>query len=602
MANVSLSLPGNVLHKESQTLEFDKIATFIGGNGSGKSTILKSIFDEKLNGTTYNDYKVVCFSSGQNESYSKGFGKYLNNERAKKNALKLDCFYYDKSWSSLLIFLATTSKNDGLVRNFLREKEYVTEDEYGQDATTTLNFNVKVDKSYINLVKQARDDESKGDTDVITNKAYYQTLYSFINNLIAENYVFEDPLEQRGVKLNQNSLSIVSFETDENTKFDSKVIFFTQAADNDYFIIKDTFNLNFTKTDQSNNDELFSLDDLSDGEYQLLFIFALIDLFDSENTLFLLDEADSHLHYRNIDRLWATFNIILGKVITTTHLLDSITKSGISRIKVIEDGKVQLDKDLKYLSNRLKDLSEINDTYHQVLSLSENLVFIDDENDWNIFKLLAIQRLARDNKEVQDMESKLSKFLAIKITSCYQSQTDTFADKKLFRLANFANFLDGHSHTTKNVYLICDRDEYPLINISSEKCPLLVRSDGVKKYNKDRLTCHVLSWKRREIKHYLISPTALGIDIEAINKEFDLGEKSKLVIGESGDYKANGAYNEKLASLSSPLVKGMLDPYINIDNYGFCIEKTKQFVSRIPKTEISEDIENMYNYLVARNE
>lgn len=602
MADVYLPLPGNVLHKDTQILEFEKIATFIGGNGSGKSTILKSIFDEKLKGSAYIDYKIVCFSSGQNETYSKGFGKYLSNERAKKNALNLDCFYYDKSWSPLLIFLATTSKNDGLVRNFLREKEYVSEDEYGQDATTTLNFNVKVDKSYINLVKQARDDEAKGETDVITDKAYYQTLYSFINNLIAENYDFEDPLEQRGVQLNQNSLSNVSFETDGNTQFDSKVIFFTQAADNDYFIIKDTFNLNFTKTDQRNNGELLSLDDLSDGEYQLLFIFALIDLFDSENTLFLLDEADSHLHYRNIDRLWATFNNILGKVITTTHLLDSITKSGISRIKVIDDGKVQLDKDLKYLSNRLKDLSEINDTYHQVLSLSENLVFIDDENDWNIFKLLAIQKLARNNKEVQDMESKLSKFLAVKATSCYQSQTDIFADKKLLRMANFANFLVGHSHTTKNVYLICDRDEYPLINISSEKCPLLVRSEGVKKYNNDRLTCHVLSWKRREIKHYLISPTALAIDIEAINNEFDLGEKSKLVAGESGDYKADGSYNEKLASLSSPLVKTMLDPYINIDNNGFCIEKTKQYVSRIPKTEISEDIENMYNYLVARNE
>ena len=69
MTTISLPLPVNVLHTQPQTLEFDKIATFIGGNGSGKSTILKSIFDEKLNGTSYQDYKIVCFSSGQNESY-----------------------------------------------------------------------------------------------------------------------------------------------------------------------------------------------------------------------------------------------------------------------------------------------------------------------------------------------------------------------------------------------------------------------------------------------------------------------------------------------------------------------------------------------------
>lgn len=51
MATISLPLPPNVLHDQPQELKFDKIATFIGGNGSGKSTILKSIFDEKLKGS-----------------------------------------------------------------------------------------------------------------------------------------------------------------------------------------------------------------------------------------------------------------------------------------------------------------------------------------------------------------------------------------------------------------------------------------------------------------------------------------------------------------------------------------------------------------------
>ena len=121
MPSISLNLQSNVLYDQPQTLEFDKITTFIGGNGSGKSTILKSIFDEKLKGTSYEDYKIVCFSSGQNESYSDNFSKYLNEERAKKNALNLDCFYYDKLWSMLLIFLATTSKQDGEVRTFLKQ-------------------------------------------------------------------------------------------------------------------------------------------------------------------------------------------------------------------------------------------------------------------------------------------------------------------------------------------------------------------------------------------------------------------------------------------------------------------------------------------------
>ncbi len=73
MAIVCLPIPKSDLYKQTQVLEFDKIATFIGGNGSGKSTILKSIFEDKLNGKNYQDYKVVCFSSGQNESYSNRF-------------------------------------------------------------------------------------------------------------------------------------------------------------------------------------------------------------------------------------------------------------------------------------------------------------------------------------------------------------------------------------------------------------------------------------------------------------------------------------------------------------------------------------------------
>ncbi len=59
----------------------------------------------------------------------------------------------------------------------------------------------------------------------------------------------------------------------------SIITFFTQAADNDYFFDKPTAQLNF-------KNDLF-VSDLSDGEYQILFIYALLDLFDDEDTLFL---------------------------------------------------------------------------------------------------------------------------------------------------------------------------------------------------------------------------------------------------------------------------------------------------------------------------
>ncbi|EPR5024750.1 AAA family ATPase [Vibrio fluvialis] len=603
MATISLPLPPNVLYKEAQQIEFDKIATFIGGNGSGKSTILKSIFDEKLKGSLYEDFKVVCFSSGQNESYSERFAHYLNNERKDKKALSLDCFYYDKSLAKLLVFLSTTGNQNGLVRKFLRHNDYVVENEFEEDGSTRITFDIKVDKAYVSLVEQAQKEEAQGNSDVMINKAYHLTLSNFINTLVDDSYDFSQPLELKTIQLNQSGLSNVSFETDEHTSFDSKIMFFTQAADNDYFVVKKSLNLEFLKVNGSSGEESkpLRLEDLSDGEYQLLFLYALVDLFDRENTLFLFDEADSHLHYKNIDHLWTTFNKISGRALTTTHLIDSISKSGIDKLKVIEKGEIKSGEKISYLASRLKELSEINNTQLKAMSIAENIVFMDDEDDWIIFKQLAIRKLAETEEKKAQMMSFLNKFIVIKQESGFEKDTQVFGHAKIKRLDNFVGYLEGHLHNTKNVYLICDRDEYLLNNIGTEKCKLLVQNNGTRKFNKNKLTSHLLSWKRREIKHYLVSPTALSNTVDDLNEIFDLGRKTGLSKGNPGDYDTNGKYNDKLASIESNLVKDLVDPYVK-DEVGFCSNKTQAFVNRIPKEEISEDIVEMYNYLVKTNE
>ncbi len=597
MPTTSLHLPSNVLHSQPQTLEFDKIATFIGGNGSGKSTILKSIFDEKLNGTTYEDYKIVCFSSGQNESYSSAFSDYLNKERADKNPLNLDCFYYDKLLSMLLIFLATTSKPDGEVRSFLRQYDYITESEFDEDESTKLSFNIKVDMQYTNLVKQSLEDEANGEENVRTNKSYHRTLDNFINTLVEENYDFTKSINTKNIQLSQDELSKVSFEEEEGSPFDSQVMFFTQASDNDYFIVKESFDLIFEKDGKT-----LHLDDLSDGEYQLLFLYSLIDLFDSENTLFLLDEADSHLHYKNIEKLWSVYDKSQGLIITTTHLLDSITKSGIERLKVIEVGQIKSGKKLTHLANRLKDLTEINNVKFQAISLCENIVLIDNENDWEQFKLLVKRKLSNSIKEEKDIEEKLSSFIPIKCNSGYEGKgKELFADKKISWLRNFTEYISGHSFKTKNIFLICDRDELTLPNIGiDDRCDLLVKNDINKKISTPN--AHLLSWKRREIKHYLLSYSALIDDISEIESKLDLGDKSKLIINSSCDNLSCGNYNEKLATIKSDTIKDIINPYVNNGDEGFCTLMTKAYIDTIPKEEISEDIENMYNYLVGENE
>jgi ABC-type cobalamin/Fe3+-siderophores transport system ATPase subunit len=616
MTVISLPLPGNVLHTSPQTLDFDKIATFIGGNGSGKSTILKSIFDEKLKpgSTLYQDYKVVCFSSGQNESYSERFASYLNTERKDKKALSLDCFYYDKSLAKLLIFLSTTSNQNGLVRNFLKQNNYIVESEFDEDETTKISFAVKVDKVYADLVKQAHKAEANGNSNVITNKAYHQTLSNFINTLIDENYDFSESLDLETVQLSQSTVSKVSFETDEHTSFDSKIMFFTQAADNDYFIVKSSFDIEFLKVAEveGEEDKVLRLEDLSDGEYQLLFLYALVDLFDRDNTLFLFDEADSHLHYKNIDNLWSTFHNISGKVITTTHLLDSISKAGIKKLKVVEGGFIQNNDSAFKLVQRLETLSEVQSIQFKLVSMYQNVVLMDHAHDWEIFKILVLRKLGVDEESTKRILQSLSNYICLSVSSGYKEEYEkkAFADNKIIWLRNFENhfkYLDCH---TRNVFMICDRDDYPINLIGTPKNPLIVnkhenftskRASNKKKANSKSLSStSLLSWKRREIKHYLLSQTALkGLCVDINIK---LHPNGQLNANNNGDLDDNGDFNDSLAKLSSKLIKGIIDPLVNKDGKGFCVEKTQNFVCRIPRKEISDDIVEMYNYLVTINE
>ena len=577
---------------------------------------MKSIFDEKLKpgSTLYEDYKVVCFSSGQNESYSERFANYLNTERNNKRALNLDCFYYDKSLAKILIFLSTAGNQSGLVRNFLKNNNYIVESEFEEDESTKISFKVKVEKAYIGQVEQAHKDEGKGNNDVITNKAYHQTLGNFINTIVDENYDFSEALDLKTIQLSQSTISNVSFETDEHTSFDSKIMFFTQAADNDYFIVKSSLDLEFLKVADVDGEEnkVLRLEDLSDGEYQLLFLYALVDLFDRENTLFLFDEADSHLHYKNIDNLWSTFHNISGKVITTTHLLDSISKAGIDKLKVIEGGLIQNNDSAFKLTQRLEALSEVQSIQFKLVSMYENVVLMDHAHDWEIFKILVLKKLGVDEESTKRILQTLSSFICLSVSSGYKEEYEKkkFADNKITWLSNFENHYKYLDCRTTNVFMICDRDDFPINLIGTPKNPLIVKkhenftpkkANNKKKENSKSLaSTSLLSWKRREIKHYLLSQTALNDQCVNINRKLHPHEQLKA--NNNGDLDDDGDFNDSLAKLSSKLVKSIIDPLVNREGKGFCVEKTQNFVCHIPREEISDDIAEMYNYLVTINE
>ncbi|MCC2594725.1 ATP-binding protein [Pusillimonas sp. MFBS29] len=597
---MELNLAPNPLHQNAQILRIDKVATLIGENGSGKSSILQSVFEQRLVGRDHKNLKIVCFSSGQNENYSQRFSAYLKKERQAGRGLSLDCFYFDKTWSKLLIFLTTAIKRNGKVRSFLVEHGYVTESQlHKDDLSTTFKCAFKVDKNYITRVQDALKREERGEVDTLRATPYFRSLESFITNLISRDYEFDEPLRKRSIDLTANDLIQVSFDYptqvqagddeaeagDPNAQamaidWDPEVAFFTQAGDNNYFIDKPSCKLIF-----SNNIEL---NQVSDGEYQLLFLYALIDLFDSENTLFLFDEADSHLHYKNVEKFWSILHNIQGHAITTTHLLDSISakENCIEHLKVVEKGRISEDNKIRQLINRLGVLSRAKSVEFEVCGKLPNIALLDDYNDWVIFTKLA----ARAGLEIV----RLSAVHAMKKSSSYATSNETFGKGKIDWLHGLSK-IESPLTTTK-IFMICDRDEAALewnvvngVQVNGQIYRDLL--NAVRWPQGMRVTPYLLAWKRREIKNYLLSYTALAQhNLLAQINNGDIAQRNHLQLHNPGD-------NNDIRRLN---VKDIINPLINTDSEGLDPEKLQAYIDLIPPEEISEDITKMYNFIIGQ--
>ncbi len=284
-------------------------------------------------------------------------------------------------------------------------------------------------------------------------------LLHFISTFYSRDYEFEQRITKHPIEIPANRLIEVSFDYprklqageedagEENaqaeiTSFDPEVSFFTQAADNDYFIDKKGYKLVFNGG--------IELDQLSDGEYQLLFLYALIDLFDAPSTLFLLDEADSHLHYKNVEKLWSLLHSIQGYAITTTHLLDSISarENRIEHLKVVENGRINEDNKIKQLINRLSVLSRAKSVEYEVCCKLPNIALLDDYNDWIIFTKLA----ARKGLDV----SRLEQVHALGKPSSRNDDNERIGKAKIDWTQSLSKAETDFE--TLNVFLICDRD------------------------------------------------------------------------------------------------------------------------------------------------
>jgi Fe-S cluster assembly ATPase SufC len=580
---MELTLSPNPLHTESQTLSLDKVATLIGENGSGKSTILHSIFGSRVTEPEAGNGRLICFTSGQNESFSGIFSKRIDEIRKDSVNKDIDfgCLYFTKSDVRSLIFLSSTFVSKGKVRSFLVDAGYIETDD-DLDQSSVFSIPLKIPRDYLKRIKSDADAEAEDyNHRSIRKRPFNKRLELFVDK-VTNLKDFEEIIED-GKGIREQSVSITSvdyFNCFDGSKQDATK-FLIEGSYNGYFL-----NASGTKLNFRNNLEF---EKLSDGEYQMLFLYSLIDLFDSKDTLYLLDEADSHLHYTNIQKLWSTLKGINGRSITTSHLLDSISATGIRNIRVVSNGKISEEDKYSELTDRLNQLGYVQKAQFKVCSLIENIVLMDYPDDWIIFRKLAERKLGKGLDELDDIQ-------VIGQPSGWDQHNEKFGKSKVAWVSSFAGRSCEWELATKNVFLICDRDNLPIPSVGKIIGGV---NDGVSVQgenpqpaqwsNGGSPKAHLLSWKCREIENYLLSYTA----IHEMGKLDDVNDQ----LGPNFNLSAETLLDEDQVRILD--VKAIISPFIKPQDE-LRLESLQTYIDLIPPEEISEDIENMYNFIVSK--
>ena len=588
---MTINIPAYKYIQNEQNINFSNgnICTLIGENGSGKSTILESIFNKYIE---EDGKKVICFTSGQNELFYSIFDKHKqqsNKFKPDENNI-INSFYFDYWWVRFLVFFSITLKRNGKVKQYFDEKNY-------DFSSLSIDFKFRVKQSYINQIKNELERESKGEFAIESKRRtiHYNLLLKLINKKINPNYDFDEinnNIVKRTLSLNITEARNI-FGNEAN-----KIFTFLSHATMGWLS-----NIDIESCDlylQQNSEEL-EFEQLSDGEYQLLSIYALIDLFDSENTIFLFDEVDSHLHFNNISKLWNILKTISGKVITTTHISESILNNDFNSISYIEKGKIVNDLVPKKVLEKISNVVNQEKFIYQICSKLENIVLIDDESDWEIFKELAKIKIG------EDAITLLKDIVAIKETSSYNSDFQLFGNEKIEFTKNIKTYSISNTINLKNIFMICDLDEYQIANINdNHQCiitdKLRTSINKIQKFNHNQTKAYLLSWKRREILHYMISYSML--------KEYNKLEELKNIANYiDGDEYINNNFDSdsNIRTTSKANVKFIKQLMckengdVDADNWTD-YDKLKQIISKIPANEISDDIVKMYEFIKSKVE
>lgn len=613
MTGQDFSLDGRKVLRKGKISFYEGLNVLVGGNGSGKSSLLESIHLKHIGDE---NVKIATFSSGQNQNFEENHLVYLLGKRKELNDgddIFPHSFYFDVNWAPILLVLATHLKATEIEADASGSRRYVPRGYCSSFLLShgycldSLTFRMQLPEFYFKIFKR-NNEFSESDfvqiVDILFNvDSVNETQKNFREKSVDVDSIDSSSLEELFTPVMSNelyfSIEKILQQISEGTKTEKivKLLNFFQitSIDNSYV------DLSTASVSVKRGEEAFRHGDLSDGEYQLLCTYAILDIFNDYYDYILLDEVDSHIHFSNLNPLWRSLNeTTMTKIITSTHNPISLRYVSPERIKSLKQGECE--DGLATLSS----LGEIFDSYHtskRTVALSfrnsETLILIDGIKDWKI--LCSLFKKVKEN----GYSSKFDDLRPYPLSSKRVSLNDSPDDKdKFVQLLGsvYSEELKGtelDDLKLKKIICIKDRDNESLQDryVTGSGMCVVKEEENLVISPAKRIAVTKVFLHRREIENYLLCEKTLqDIDETHIIGTNLFGE------GVNRSYIQERLGNEEvLATLDCKDFVSSKICHINSDEEkGFSEEKMNELVNSIPKEEISPYIALLHDYLSRR--